>query len=115
MPLPPTEISRHRLHQRSIVLEGWQRDDGLWDIEARLVDRKDHDYPLASGVRLQGEAIHDMWIRVTVDQQLNVHDAVASSDSVPYPGGVRYDRSRLWPVEGAQSQPWISSCDDRAI
>jgi hypothetical protein len=87
MPLPPTEISRHRLHQRSIVLEGWQRDDGLWDIEARLVDRKDHDYPLASGVRLQGEAIHDMWIRVTVDQQLNVHDAVASSDSVPYPGG----------------------------
>jgi len=87
MPLPLSLIPRHRIHQRTIALEGWQRDDGYWDIEARLTDRKDHDFHLASGIRPQGEAIHDMWIRVTIDRQFNVIDASASSDAVPYPGG----------------------------
>jgi hypothetical protein len=86
MPLPQSSASRQRIHLRQISLEGWQRDDGLWDIEARLVDTKDQDYQLASGLRGKGEPVHDMWLRVTIDRKMTVLDAVASSDWVPYPG-----------------------------
>jgi len=87
MTLPAPSASRQRVHLRSIMLEGWKRADGLWDIEARLTDTKDHDYPLASGVRRRGEPVHDMWVRVTIDRGFNVLDAAVSSDAVPYPGG----------------------------
>jgi len=88
-PLPPisASVTRTRLHLRRIALEGWRRSDGLWDIEARLIDTKDHDYPLASGVRPRGDAVHDMWIRVTIDHEFNIVAVAACSDAVPYPGG----------------------------
>lgn len=87
MPLPAPAVGRQRIHLRRISLEGWQREDGHWDIEARLVDTKDQDYHLASGIRRQGDSVHDMWVRITIDQQMNILDAEACSDSVPYPGG----------------------------
>lgn len=87
MPLPPALVPRTRLHSRKISLEGWKREDGLWDIEARITDAKDHDYQLASGLRPKGQPVHDMWVRVTIDREFNVLDAVASIDAVPYPGG----------------------------
>lgn len=68
-------------------MEGWKRDDGLWDMEARIVDVKDQDYLLASGLRPKGEPVHDMWVRVTIDREYNVLAATASIDAVPYPGG----------------------------
>jgi hypothetical protein len=98
MPLPEPTAPRRRLHLRRISLDGFKREDGLWDIEARLTDTKDHDYPLSSGLRLAGEAVHDMWVRVTIDGQFNIKEAVASADSVPYPGGcdtIAPDYSRL--------------------
>jgi len=82
----PRTPSRKRLHTRNIFLEGYQRDDGLWDIEARLTDRKDHDYALASGVRREGDAVHDMHVRVTIDDQFNIVEAGADFLAVPYPG-----------------------------
>jgi hypothetical protein len=87
MPLAPPPAKRQRVHLRAIALEGWKRDDGLWDIEARLTDTKDHDYPLASGMRRRGDPVHDLWIRVTIDRHMNVVAAQAVSDAVPYPGG----------------------------
>ena len=65
MPLSPIPDSRKRLHTRRISYDGWQREDGLFDIEARIVDTKDDDYVLASGVRPGGVPVHDMWARVT--------------------------------------------------
>jgi len=41
---------------------------------------------LASGPRKSGEPVHDLWLRITVNQQLTIVDAEASSDAVPYPG-----------------------------
>ncbi|MEK7736583.1 MAG: DUF2889 domain-containing protein, partial [Pseudomonadota bacterium] len=87
MPLPPGVPSRKRVHTRTICVEGWKRADGLWDIEARLTDVKDHDYPLASGIRPKGEAVHDMRVRITVDREFGIVAASAASDAVPYPNG----------------------------
>lgn len=86
MPLPPS-VNRTPRHRRVITAEAYERDDGLWDIEARLTDHKPRDIPLATGeVRPVGEALHDLWLRVTIDLQMNVVDAAAASESVPYPG-----------------------------
>jgi hypothetical protein len=75
-----------RLHLRSVVYEGWQRADGLFDIEARLVDTKDHDFELESGTRPAGEPVHDMWVRVTISRDFTIRALVACTDRMPYPG-----------------------------
>ena len=87
MPLPVSEVERELTHTRRIRYEGYKRSDGLWDIEAHLLDTKNHDYHLKTGVRRAGQPIHDMWLRVTIDRTMNIVDAHASMDAVPYPGG----------------------------
>ena len=87
MPLPIQDVERELTHTRRVRFEGYRRADGLWDIEAHLTDIKNHDYPLQTGVRRAGQAIHEMWVRITIDRGLNVIDATAVSDAVPYPGG----------------------------
>lgn len=86
MPLSASPISRERLHVRRIVYEGWQREDGLFDIEARLTDVKDHDYILMTGERPAGDAIHDMWARVTIDRAFVICAVETATDRMPYPG-----------------------------
>lgn len=82
----PSGVGRKPLHRRSIEVRGYARDDGLFDIEATLVDVKDHDFPLRSGLRPAGEAIHDLGVRVTIDLQYHIHAAEAFSAHTPYPG-----------------------------
>jgi hypothetical protein len=79
-------VSRRAVHSRRIVLEGYLRDDGLLDIEARLVDSKAQDYAIATGVRRAGDAIHDMSVCVTVDTGMTIVDISARADATPYPG-----------------------------
>jgi hypothetical protein len=87
MPLPEIEVERELVHTRRVRYEGYKRADGLWDIEAHLTDIKNHDFTLKTGVRRAGQPVHSMWVRVTIDRRLNIVDAAASSDAVPYPGG----------------------------
>ena len=86
MPLPESPVSRRRLHVRQIIYEGWQRDDGLFYIDAHLHDAKDHDFELLTGVRPAREAVPDMWVRVTIDSAFNVHAIEVKTDGMPYPG-----------------------------
>ena len=116
MPLPVSEVERELTHTRRVRFEGYKRADGLWDIEAHLLDTKNHDFHLKTGVRRAGQAVHDMWLRVTIDRSFTVLDAQASMDAVPYPGGcekippaykkliglnlVRGFRKRVWEALG---------------
>ena len=59
----------------------------MLELDACLRDTKAIDYPLASGVRRAGDAVHEMRVRVTLDAEFTIVDAEACSDSVPYPGG----------------------------
>ncbi|KIG03958.1 DUF2889 domain-containing protein [Caballeronia concitans] len=85
MPLSPP-VSRQLRHRRAIRLEAFEREDGLWDIEACLTDEKPRDLPLAAGVRPKGLPIHELWLRITIDRKLNIVEAEASSDWAPYGG-----------------------------
>ena len=87
MPLAAPASPRQRLHTRQVIYQGYRRADGLFDIEGHIVDVKDHDMPLLSGVRPAGEPVHDMWVRVTIDRAYTIREIEAQSDRVPYPGG----------------------------
>lgn len=76
---------RKRLHTRAVTYEGFQRNDGLFDIEGHLTDVKDHDITLLSGVRAAGVPVHDMWVRVTIDRDFTIRDIEAQIDAMPYP------------------------------
>ena len=85
MPLSPP-VSRKLRHTRAITVEAFARDDGLWDLDANIRDVKTRDIVLASGERPAGVPVHDLKLRVTIDRDLNIVDAEAASDAVPYPG-----------------------------
>ena len=87
MPLPVTDVERELTHTRRVRFEGYKRADGQFDIEGHLTDIKNHDYQLKTGVRRAGQPVHSMWLRLTIDRSLNITDACAFSEVVPYPGG----------------------------
>ena len=73
-------------HTRAIHVEAYARDDGLWDLDARISDVKVKDVTLASGPRPGGTYLHDLSLRITINRELTIVDAEAASDAVPYPG-----------------------------
>lgn len=88
MPLPPP-APRSLSHTRRVECRGYARDDGLWDIEGHLVDTKSYDLPnptRANGTLAAGAPLHEMWVRLTVDLDLLVHDVAAVTDWGPYVG-----------------------------
>lgn len=87
MPLSEPNCGRARVHTRRIEVQGFLRDDGLFDLDARITDLKEADYQIASGVRRAGDPVHDLLIRVTIDANFVIVDVEAVSDWVPYPGG----------------------------
>ena len=99
MPLPTPE-PRDELHSRQIDLRGYRRTDGLYDIEARLIDTKSEALRLDNGRTVApGEPIHDMSVRLVVDQELQVVEILASTDASPY-GICREATATLQSVKG---------------
>jgi hypothetical protein len=86
MPLSPSTFRRALKHTRAISIEAFAREDGLWDLDAHITDRKTRDIKLASGVRAVGSALHDLSLRITIDTNFTIVNAEAASDAVPYPG-----------------------------
>ena len=86
MALPPAAPERQLKHRRSIDVQVYARGDGLWEVDAELVDVKTRDAQLAGGLRPAGEPIHDMLLRLVVDEQLNIVEAGSETRWMPYPG-----------------------------
>ena len=102
MPLPPP-TEREQLHVRSIDLRGYRRPDGLYEIEGRVTDVKDHpmqppgrDSPLPPHL-----PIHDMSVRLVVDEFLVISDVVVAIDAGPY-GDCPSATESLAPLRGAR-------------
>jgi hypothetical protein len=85
MPLTPV-ADRELLHTRTIEARGYSRAGGLYDLEAHLLDVKTHDKLGPAGTRHAGEPIHEMWLRITIDESLTIVGAEACFDAVPYVG-----------------------------
>ena len=86
MPLP-TPAERTEQHTRTVTCKGFRRSDDLWDIEGHLVDIKNEPISVKernNGVVEPGEPIHQLSVRITIDLDLNIIDAVASMDYTPF-------------------------------
>lgn len=86
MALPPAAPDRQAKHRRCIDVQVYARRDGLWEVDARLSDTKSRDWPLATGMRPAGTPIHEMLLRLLVDNRLQILAAGAQTDWMPYPG-----------------------------
>jgi hypothetical protein len=85
MPLS-APADRQPIHARQVIMHGYRRADGLWDIEGRLVDTKSYDCPAHYRTVIPaGEPIHQMLVRVTVDDQLTVHKVEVDTEFAPFP------------------------------
>ena len=85
MPLPPPDAPREPLHTRSIRVDAYARPDGLWDLDAELIDVKAYDFTRDSGaVHKAGDPVHHMRLRVTFDAQFTITAAVAVYEAAPF-------------------------------
>ncbi len=85
MPLSsPSE--REPIHERRVVCRGYRRADGLWDVEGHLIDTKSYAFHNRfRGEIAAGEPVHEMWLRLTVDEELCIHAVEAATDHAPFP------------------------------
>lgn len=76
---------RKLLHTREIVCRAFEREDGLWDLEASLHDVKTHTVASRDRGEIEaGEPIHGMWLRLVVDGDFVVRDVEARMEQAPY-------------------------------
>ena len=72
--------ARKPLHNREISCKGFHRSDGLWEIEGRLTDRKNYSFENETrGTVNAGDPVHDMWIRITLDDNLLIINVEAAT------------------------------------
>ena len=84
MPLPPPTVERKSLHTRRVVCDGYERADGLYDIEGWLIDTKHYVARTIERADIPpGEPIHSMGLRLTVDTTFTIREVVAAMDFTP--------------------------------
>lgn len=84
MPLTSPD-ARERIHTRTITCEGYERDDGLFDIDGWLTDTKSYDFTSTDrGEVRAGVPVHGMGLRLTIDADLKIHAVAAAMDYTPY-------------------------------
>ena len=85
MPLPEPTFDRTLLHTRTVTCEGYEREDGLVDIDGWLTDVKTYDVPNQdrNGIPA-GVPIHGMGLRMTISRDLIIRDIVAIQDYTPF-------------------------------
>jgi hypothetical protein len=84
MPLSPPAPRQH-LHARTLFCDGYLREDGLWEIEGRIVDRRSYAFDNAWRGRVTADQpLHEMWIRLTLDNDLTIRAVEAATDASPF-------------------------------
>jgi len=86
MALPPASPQREFRHRRAIDVQVFSCGNGLWEVDARLTDLRPSDTRLAAAVRAAGDPIHDMLLRLVIDEAFNIVAAGSESTWVPYAG-----------------------------
>lgn len=77
--------AREPIHQRTVQCHGYRRADGLWDIEGHIVDVKTYDFENTERGKVEaGVPVHEMRVRITVDDEFLIHDAEACTEHAPF-------------------------------
>lgn len=86
MSLPPAAPQRQLKHRRQIDVQVFARGHGLWEVDATLSDVKTRVAHMAEGPRPAGTPIHDMLLRLVVNEQLDILEAGSQTRWMPYTG-----------------------------
>lgn len=86
MTLPQAAATRQLKHRRQIDVEVFSRGNGLWEVDATLTDIKTRDARVAEGLRPAGTPIHDMLLRLVVNQDFDIVEAGSQTRWMPYTG-----------------------------
>ncbi len=115
-------ISRKEIHHRRIDMRGYERSDGLFEVQAHLTDRKPHDFtPPGDSRTVPAHApVHDIKVTIVFDEDLLIHAVDSAMDAYPYlscPGGgdtlgalVGLHIGRGWASEVRKRLPACDSC-----
>jgi hypothetical protein len=105
--------ARKPLHTRRITYEGFLREDGLFEMEAELVDTKGEVLHLIErGPVEPGEPVHHMRARVAFDDAMKVVDAEAWMDSSPFPDCAAATAPMRRLVGASIGRGWRKSLDE---
>ena len=78
-------LTRTPLHTRAVTYRGFARSDGLWDIEGLLRDTRDYAFDdLERGTMQPGALVHELLIKVTVDDELTIVNIETGMSAVPF-------------------------------
>lgn len=79
--------SRRLVHSRHITFHGFARDDGLFEVEGRLLDTKAEDFRQPADGRLvpAGTPIHRMTVVLVVDTTMTIREVRTEMLDYPYP------------------------------
>lgn len=86
MPFPIIEADREEIYFRHIDYTGYRRTDSLWDIEGHFCDRRTVDCRCIDrgGVIRAGETFHEMFLTLTIDDDMIVQAINVKLDKYPY-------------------------------
>ena len=114
LPLPPPQTRTH-LHHRKVDYNGYLRDDGLWDIEARVTDTRTYAIDAPGRPKLDaGLPVHDMLIRATVDDAMTIQEISAVMESRPF-GECMQAQAPMQKMVGATMGPGWRQAIEKAL
>ncbi|PLC55896.1 hypothetical protein CR155_02300 [Pollutimonas nitritireducens] len=82
--LSKPQSPRKAAHSRTIHLQAYERQDGLWDLEALIEDLKAEPFTSQASHFDCGVPIHLMALRITINQNMDVLYAEASMQRMPF-------------------------------
>ncbi len=86
MTLPQAAAQRQLKHRRQIDVQVFSRGNGLWEVDAVLTDTKTRVADMIDGPRPPGTPIHDMLLRLVVNEKLDILEAGSATRWMPYTG-----------------------------
>jgi Protein of unknown function (DUF2889) len=86
MTLPPAAPDRQLKHRRQIDVQVFSRGNGLWEVDALLIDTKTRIANMTDGPRPAGTPIHEMLLRLVVNEKLDILEAGSETRWMPYTG-----------------------------
>ncbi|MBM3361047.1 MAG: DUF2889 domain-containing protein [Betaproteobacteria bacterium] len=109
---PP--LARRLVHTRLVHFEGYAREDGLYDIEARLIDTKPEPLTIEGEGRWEaGAPIHGMLIRLSIDGDYIVRAVEVRMDHMPH-GECEAARAPMQSVVGCSLRKgWRAAIEER--
>ncbi len=86
MTLPQAALDRQLKHRRQIDVQVFSRGNGLWEVDALLIDTKTRVANMTDGPRPAGTPIHEMLLRLVVNEKLDILEAGSETRWMPYTG-----------------------------